>query len=60
MARIDDWAQPYKDRIFEIEKAVDLTELSRNYGLVLSLRRAWCQSRSSFTANIFRLDDNGF
>lgn len=40
LAQIGDWAQPHKDRLFEIEKAVDLTELLRSYGRRLGLRRA--------------------
>jgi hypothetical protein len=40
MSQINDWSQPHKDRIFEIEKAIDLTALMRSYGCFLSLRRA--------------------
>jgi hypothetical protein len=40
MTQIGDWSQPHKDRIFEIEKAIDLTALMRSYGRFLTLRRA--------------------
>ncbi|WP_213769581.1 DUF1543 domain-containing protein [Bradyrhizobium sp. dw_78] len=40
LQQINDWVQPHKDRIFEIEKAVDLTALTESYGCVLSLTPA--------------------
>jgi hypothetical protein len=38
LKQVNDWVQPHKDRIFEIEQAIDLTALTGQYGHALSLR----------------------
>ena len=40
LEQVNHWVQPHKDRIFEIEQAVDLSSLTRDYGYALSLRPA--------------------
>jgi hypothetical protein len=40
LEQVNDWVQPHKDRIFEIEQAIDLTALSGQYGCALSLTPA--------------------
>jgi Domain of Unknown Function (DUF1543) len=40
LARVNVWAQPHKDRLFEIEKAVDVTALMNTYGCFLTLTPA--------------------
>jgi hypothetical protein len=40
LARVNGWAQPHKDRLFEIEKAVDVTALMNTYGCFLTLTPA--------------------
>jgi hypothetical protein len=40
LAQINDWSQPHKDRLFEIEKAVDVTALMKTHGYFLNLRPA--------------------
>lgn len=40
LEQVNDWVQPHKDRIFEIEQAVDLTALTGDYGCALSLKPA--------------------
>jgi Domain of Unknown Function (DUF1543) len=39
-ARIRNWLQPHKDRLFEVDKAVDLTSVMQRYGYSLQLTRA--------------------
>jgi hypothetical protein len=43
MAQTNGWSQPHKDRLFEVEKAVDLTALLRGYGRFVSLTPATIQ-----------------
>ena len=40
LKQVNDWIQPHKDRIFEIEQAIDLTALTGQHGYTLSLRPA--------------------
>jgi hypothetical protein len=40
LEQVNDWVQPHKDRIFEIEQAIDLTALTGHYGYALSLKPA--------------------
>jgi hypothetical protein len=40
LEQVNHWVQPHKDRIFEIEQAVDLSSLTRDYGYALSLKPA--------------------
>jgi hypothetical protein len=40
LRQVNDWVQPHKDRIFDIEQAIDLTALTGQYGCNLSLRPA--------------------
>jgi hypothetical protein len=40
MAQTNGWSQPHKDRLFEVEKAIDLTALMRGYGRFISLTPA--------------------
>jgi len=40
LAQVNDWQTPHKDRLFEIEQAIDVSELMAHYGHQLSLRPA--------------------
>jgi hypothetical protein len=40
LKQVNDWVQPHKDQIFEIEQAIDLTALTGQHGYALSLRPA--------------------
>ena len=40
IAQISDWSLPHKDRLFEVEKAINLTALMRDYGRFISLTPA--------------------
>jgi hypothetical protein len=40
LGQIVDWSQPHKDRLFEIEKAVDVTALMKAHGYCLVLEPA--------------------
>jgi hypothetical protein len=40
MAQTNGWSQPHKDRLFEVEKAVDLTALLRGCGRFIDLTPA--------------------
>jgi Domain of Unknown Function (DUF1543) len=40
LAQINDWSQPHKDQLFEIEKAVDVTGLLKAHGYFLDLQPA--------------------
>jgi hypothetical protein len=51
LTHVNGWFQPHKDRIFEVEKAVDITgEVGRD-GYALTLRRASTERAFSFTCN---------
>jgi hypothetical protein len=39
-AGIQHWAKPHRDRLFEVEQAVDLTALMQRYGYSLKLAKA--------------------
>ena len=43
LGQVNDWLQPHKDRIFETEKAIDLTALMKSYGCSLRLKPAAIQ-----------------
>jgi len=43
MAQINGWSLPHKDRLFEVEKAIDLTALMGRYGRFISLTPATIQ-----------------
>jgi hypothetical protein len=40
LVQVNGWAQPHKDRLFEIEKAIDVTALMQAYGCYLTLKPA--------------------
>jgi hypothetical protein len=40
LSQVNDWVQPHKDQIFEIEQAIDLTTMTGKYGSALSLKPA--------------------
>jgi hypothetical protein len=40
LSRIDHWQKPHKDRLFEIEKTLDITALMQRHGYCLTLSRA--------------------
>jgi hypothetical protein len=40
LGQVNGWSQPHKDRLFEIEKAIDVTVLTKSYGCVLTLKPA--------------------
>jgi hypothetical protein len=40
LAQVNGWTQPHKDRLFEIEKAIDVTALMNTYGCFLTLKPA--------------------
>jgi hypothetical protein len=39
-AQIQHWASPHRDKLFDIEKAVDITALMQRYGYALRLTKA--------------------
>jgi hypothetical protein len=40
LSQVKDWSQPHKDRLFEIEKAVDVSALMASQGYFLALKPA--------------------
>ena len=48
LAQINDWSQPHKDRLFEIEKAIDVTALMAGYGCFLALEPATIERPFAF------------
>lgn len=40
LAQVNNWTLPHKDKVFEVEKAVDVTELMTHYGYSLKLVKA--------------------
>jgi hypothetical protein len=47
-AGIRHWATPHKDRLFEVEQAVDLTALMQGYGYSLQLTKAATEKPFAF------------
>jgi hypothetical protein len=48
LGQVNGWAQLHRDRLFEIEKAVDITALMRAYGCFLTLKPAAIEKRFTF------------
>jgi Domain of Unknown Function (DUF1543) len=48
LEQVNDWLQPHKDRLFEIEKAIDVTALMAHYGCFLTLEPAAMQRPFAF------------
>jgi hypothetical protein len=48
MMQTNGWSLPHKDRLFEVEKAVDLTALLRGYGRFISLTPATTEKPFAF------------
>jgi hypothetical protein len=40
LARIQGWSEPHKDKLFEVEAAIDVTASMRRYGYCLELTKA--------------------
>lgn len=51
LAQIEDWFLPHKDRIFEVEKAVDLSAFAGASGYNLQLAKASRTKQFSFVCN---------
>ncbi|MGP8231259.1 MAG: DUF1543 domain-containing protein [Methylovirgula sp.] len=51
LAQIPGWFLPHKDRIFEVEKAIDLTAFMEARGYSLRLKEAAAERPFSFTCN---------
>ncbi len=47
-AQIQHWSQPHKDKLFDVEKAVDLTAQMQRYGYSLRLTRATREKAFAF------------
>jgi hypothetical protein len=48
LGQVNDWSQPHKDRLFEIETAIDVTALMKSYGCFLTLKPATIQRPFAF------------
>jgi hypothetical protein len=48
LQQINDWVQPHKDRLFEIEKAIDVTAMMASHGCFLILRPAAVEKPFAF------------
>ena len=48
LAGIRHWAQPHRDRLFEVEKMLDVTTLTRSYGHSLTLSKATTKKPFNF------------
>lgn len=51
LAQVNGWFQPHKDRIFEVEKAIDLSRVIGWEGYVLILTKAPAERPFEFTCN---------
>jgi len=51
LTQIAGWSLPHKDRLFEVEKAIDVTAQLQAYGYSLSLKPATQQKRFSFVCD---------
>jgi hypothetical protein len=51
LAQIEGWFQPHKDRVFEVEKAVDITGALGREGYALALTKANAERPFSFTCD---------
>ena len=48
LARIQGWSEPHKDKLFEVEAAVDVTASMRRYGYFLELAKAKVEKPFAF------------
>jgi hypothetical protein len=48
LAGIQAWSQPHRDRLFEVEKTLDVTALTRRYGCHLTLVKATAKKPFNF------------
>lgn len=53
--QIRNWALPHKDNVFEVEKAIDVSEMTRRYGYSLQLTRAPEERPFQFTCAYVRI-----
>jgi uncharacterized protein DUF1543 len=55
LSRVQDWSQPHRDNLFEVDKAVDVTALMRRYGCFLKLTKAAEEKRFTFVCRYLPL-----
>jgi hypothetical protein len=55
LQQIRSWKLPHKDNVFEVEKAVDVTELMGRYGYRLKLTKAATEKPFEFTCAYIRI-----
>jgi hypothetical protein len=48
LAEVQGWSQPHRDKLFEVEKTLDITALTRNYGRPLTLIKATTKQPFNF------------
>jgi hypothetical protein len=53
--RVQDWSQPHRDNLFEVDKAMDVTALMRRYGCFLKLTKAVDEQRFTFVCRYLPL-----
>jgi hypothetical protein len=49
--QIGSWSLPHKDKLFEVEKAVDITASMRRYGYFLRLTKAVAEKPFKFVCD---------
>jgi hypothetical protein len=55
LARIKDWFEPHKDNIFEVEKAIDVSDAMNAYGYSLRLTKATAKKDFTFGCGYVRI-----
>lgn len=55
LARIKGWTQPHKDNVFEVEKAIDVSEAMKDLGYSLLLTKATVTKEFEFSCRYVRI-----
>ena len=56
LALVKGWAQPHKDKLFEVDQTLDLSNTLRHYGCFLRLTKASEEKPFRFVADYIRID----
>ena len=56
LALVKGWAQPHKDKLFEVDQTLDLSNTLRHYGCFLRLTKASEEKPFKFVADYIRID----
>jgi hypothetical protein len=55
LSQAQNWSQPHRDKLFEVEKTVDITALLQRYGVFLTLTKAAQEKQFAFVCQYLPL-----